>query len=597
MPKIEVNESAFFALASGKPEAGHAPWGIWGSRDRFEEALTCAKAELDEPGDEGLPAGERTMKIELNDTNRPDLWGTSGCARQLRRYHGGPECRYPFFSSPGAPQKAGLKVQVEGSVRGVRPFLAGFVASGATITDASLRDLIQTQEKLAWNFGRKRRSLSMGLYRRTHIKWPVIYRGSDPQTAAFVPLQWETLGDKPEKLTLSEILVRHPKGREYAFILENEAVHPLLTDSAGEILSYPPIINSADSGAVQVGDTDIFVELTGTDIHMVSLAASIVACDLADNGFTVEPVEVEYAFDTPLGRNIVYPFYFQEPVVCSLSQVERLLGEKLSAEDCVRALARMGVKAEPTDRAERGRPEGQAEPGILAWPPEYRNDFLHAADIVEDIMIGRGLGSFAPESPREPTVGRLAPLTLFGRKVKELFVGMGYQEMVYNYLGSRRHLADNMRSGGERIIRIANPMTENYEYLRDSVIASLVASEAVSAHAMYPHMIFEVGKVAFLDPAENSGTATGHWAGFLHADREAGFNTAASQLQTLFYHLSCPYLAEEADDPRFIEGRAARLIHKGRPVGIFGELHPEVLTNWGITVPCVAGEFDLEELM
>ena len=595
MPKIEVNEQAFFGLVC-KGDGKLA----WTTREEFEDALTCAKAELDSQWPIDIAGGgdaeERAIKIELNDTNRPDLWGTAGCARQLRVYHGGKMPEYPFFSRAGDIKVAKRKVKVEKGVEKVRPFLAGFIASGKTISDPVLKDMIQTQEKLAWNFGRKRRSLSMGLYRISRIEWPIVYKGVDPDGVSFVPLQWETARKEATPMTPREILKEHPKGREYAFILENEPVHPYLTDSAGNVLSYPPIINSADSGAVQVGDTDIFVELTGTDVHMVTLAASIVACDLADNGFTIEPVEVEYETDTPMGKSIVYPYYFQEPVFCSLARIEKFLGDRLGANECVRALERMGVRAEEAVSTERGKNAFEGE-GILAWPPEYRNDFLHAADVAEDVAIGRGLASFKPERPSDPTVGRLSPLTLFSRQVKEIFIGMGYQEMIYNYLGSRRDLVENMRGAGERIIRISNPMTENYEYLRDSVIASLMASEAVSGHSVYPHRIFEVGKIAYLDDVENSGTATRQYAGFLHADREANFNTAAGQLQTLFYYLSYEYDVEESDDPRFIPGRAAKVLHKGRAVGVFGEVHPEVLENWGVSVPCTAGEFDLEALL
>jgi len=583
MPKIEVNEEVFYTLAG-------CPGGksLWNSRDAFEEALVCAKAELDEDSDKSLPAGERTLKIELNDTNRPDLWGTAGCARQLRVYHGGKRPEYPFFSSPGNVIKTARKVKVAASVKQVRPYLAGFVASGKAITDPMLRDMIQTQEKLAWNFGRKRRSISMGLYRTSLIKWPIIYKGVDPDSVSFVPLQWDV------PLTLREILKQHPKGKEYAFIQEHEPVHPLLTDSQDFILSYPPIINSNDLGAVQVGDSEIFVELTGTDIASLTLAASIVACDLADNGFTIEPVEVEYDFDAPFGRNVVTPFYFQEPVFCSLSRIEKFLGEKLSADECVQALARMGVKAEKAKDSERGQ-TNEAE-GVRAWPPEYRNDFLHAADVAEDVMIGRSLNSFKPERPSDFTVGRLSPITLFSRQVKEILIGMGYQEMIYNYLGSRKDLVENMRGGGERIIRIFNPMTENYEYVRDSILASLMESESISGRSVYPHKIFEVGKVAWLDDAENYRSKTRQYAGFLHAGADANFNTAAAELQTLFYYLSREYEVEESSDPRFIPGRAASIICGGKAAGVFGEIHPEVLENWGVTVPCTAGEIDLDAL-
>ena len=591
MPKIEVNEEVFFGLVCDGQECCGGKKRIWDTKEEFEEALTCAKAELDDDSDKSLPEAGRVLKIELNDTNRPDLWGTAGCARQLRVYHCGKMPEYPFFSRAGEAKTAARKVKVEKSVSKVRPFLAGFIASGKAVSDSGLKDMIQTQEKLAWNFGRRRRTVSMGLYRISRIGWPIVYKGVDPDSVSFVPLQMDT------PLTLREILKQHPKGREYAFIQEHEKVHPLLTDSAGGVLSYPPIINSADSGAVQVGDTDIFVELTGTDIHMVTLAASIVACDLADNGFNIEPVEVQYESDTPFGRNIVYPYYFQQPVFCSLARIEKFLGDKLNAEECIMALRRMGVKSEKAAGKERGQNAGSDVEGVIVRPPEYRNDFLHAADVVEDVAIGRGLTSFKPERPSEPTVGRLSQLTMFSRQVKEIFIGMGYQEMIYNYLGSRKDLVENMRGAGGRIVRVANPMTENYEYLRDSVIASLMASEAVSAHSVYPHRIFEVGKIAYLDAAENSGTATRQYAGFLHADREANFNTAAGQLQTLFYYLSCTYDVEESDDPRFIPGRAAKVLYKGKAVGVFGEVHPEVLENWGVTVPCTAGEFDLEGLL
>jgi len=585
MPKIEVNEQVFYSLAG-------CPGGKsrWKTKDEFEEALVCAKAELDEDSDKSLPEAERVLKIELNDTNRPDLWGTAGCARQLRIYDSGKIPDYEFFSRPGNIKKTTRKVKVQASVKQVRPYLAGFVAKGKPISDPLLRDMIQTQEKLAWNFGRKRRTISMGLYRTSLIKWPIIYKGVDPDSVSFVPLQWDT------PLTLREILKQHPKGKEYAFIQEHEPIHPLLTDTEGFILSYPPIINSNDLGAVQVGDSEVFVELTGTDIACLNLAASIVACDLADNGFTIEPVEVEYEFDTPYGKNMVTPYYFQEPIFCSLSRIEKFLGEKLNGDECVKALARMGVKAEKAKDTERGQKTEKTE-GVRAWPPEYRNDFLHAADVMEDVMIGRSLKSFKPERPSDFTIGRLLPITLLSRQVKELLVGLGYQEMIYNYLGSHKDLVEKMRGKGDKIIHIFNPMTENYEYVRDSILASLMESESISGRSVFPHKIFEVGKIAFLDDAETNLSKSRQFAGFLHAGTDANFNTAAAELQTLFYYLSREYDVEESSDPRFISGRAASIIYKGKPIGVFGEIHPEVLENWGVTVPCTAGEIDLDALL
>ncbi|MDR1095753.1 MAG: phenylalanine--tRNA ligase subunit beta [Spirochaetaceae bacterium] len=579
MPKIEVNEEHFFSLAGRR----------WDSREAFEEALTCAKAELDEDADGSLPPSERVLKIELNDTNRPDLWATAGCARALRVHDTGNIPQYGFFSSGDVKRETERAVIVEGTVRGVRPFLAGFVARGKAITDAALRDMIQSQEKLAWNFGRKRRTVSMGIYRTAMIAWPITYKGVDPDAVSFVPLQFT------EPLTLRQILKEHPKGREYGWIQEHEKRHPLLVDANGGILSYPPIINSADIGAVRTGDTEVFVELTGTDLEAVTLSASIMACDLADQGFVIEPVEVRYDYETAFGKTVVFPYYFQQSVFCSLARVEKFLGLKLNAAECLAALQKSGCRGEAANDVERGL-VSEASPGIRLYPPEYRNDFLHAADVIEEIVIGRGLSAFEPARPTEATIGRLLPITLLSRRVKEIWTGLGYQEMIYNYLGSRKDLVERMRNDGRKIVQIANPMTENYEFVRDSALASLLASEAASAHAAYPHKLFETGKVAYKNATENHGVSTRQYLGTLHAAPGANFNTISAELQTFFYYINREYTLAESRDSRFIEGRAAEIFYRGQYAGVFGELHPEVLENWNITTPCTAAEIDIERI-
>jgi len=282
-------------------------------------------------------------------------------------------------------------------------------------------------------------------------------------------------------------------------------------------------------------------------------------------------------------------------VFCSIKRIEKFLGEAIPQDDCIGALKRMGVRSEKAEDTERG--QSTKMPGIRAWPPEYRNDFLHAADVMEDIMIGRGLSNFKPERPHDFTVGRLTPLTIFSRKIKEIMVGMGYQEMIYNYLGSRKDLVEKMRGDGSRVIRISNPMTENYEYVRDSILASLMESESISGNSLYPHRIFETGKIAFADKSENYGSKTRQYLGFIHAGADANFNTIAAELQTLFYYLAREYNVEESDDSRFINGRAAAVLYQDKHIGVFGEIHPEILENWGVAFPCTACELDAEVLL
>ena len=573
MPKIDVNEQLFFNLLGEKYDYS----------SEFEHLLSSAKAELDEAPSAAVPQDERIIKIELNDTNRPDLWSTAGLARLLRMHTGGAsnKARYQaFLSTVGERKNSGNRtITVAPALQHIRPFMTAFVISGKPIDDAMLKDIIQTQEKLCWNFGRKRRSVSMGVYRSELINWPVQYRAVDPHTTSFTPLGFDT------EMTCEQIITEHPKGKEYGWILKGMKKVPLLSDAKGGVLSMAPIINSAQIGAVQQGDTDLLVELTGTDMPSLLLATNIVACDFSDAGYTILPVSVEYPYDTGFGKTITTPLYFQEPTKTTVHAVNKLLGTALSAQDIVEALERMDNTVTV---------EGDC---LTLTPPAYRNDFLHEVDIIEDVMMGKTVEFFEPETPREFTIGRLSPVTLLSRKIKSLMVGFGYQEMIFNYLGSKKDYIDRMNIDGESVIEIANPMSENYQFVRPSIIPSLLSAETVSGNAVYPHRIFETGKIAYLAPEENTGTRTRQSLGFLTVNQDANFNEAASLVAGLLYYLQMDYTVCETHDPRFIEGRQAGVLANGKQIGIFGELHPQVLENWSVTVPAFAGELDIESIL
>ena len=587
MPKIECNEKLFFD-AIGKKY----------TYDVLEDILPCAKAELDEKPDMSQPESERVVKIELNDTNRPDLWSTNGVARQIKLHEGGKTVDYmKLMSNHGNNDYGDRVVTVDPELKDIRSYMVAFMITGKAIDDPMLKDIIQTQEKLAWNFGRKRKSISMGVYRVDQIKFPVKYHAVDPDKTSFVPLQC----DAP--MTCRQILTDHPKGKDFGWILADMKKFPLLSDAKDEVLSMAPIINSATLGAVQVGDKDLMVELTGDNIENLILSANIVACDFADQGYEIKPILVKHPYDTGLGKDIIVPYYFQPTTKTTLAAVNKLLGSDFDIDTVKDALIRMGstVSIEgpstpSTGSGTAGTP-GSADYTITLSPAPYRNDFLHEVDIIEDVMIGCNVSAFEPRTPQDFTVGRLLPLTEFSRKAKTLMVGLGYQEMIFNYVGSKKDYVDNMLIDGSKVIEIANPMSENYQFIRPEILSSLCRAEAGSANAMYPHKIFEIGKVAYIKEDENTGTITRQHLGFLTAAANANFNTLASEVSSLVYFLDHEYNVVESEDPRFIPGRQAALMVNGKQTGVFGEVHPQVLENWGITTPCVAGELDLEELI
>ncbi|HEU4683924.1 MAG TPA: phenylalanine--tRNA ligase subunit beta [Nitrospira sp.] len=542
--------------------------------DQLEESLMLVKGEL-----KGHNAETGELRVELQDSNRPDLWCCEGIARQIRTKRTGRPPRYDFLSLRDDPKK---RVVVSPGLEAIRPYVAACAAIGYRVTDHGLTQLIQTQEKLADIFGRKRRTVSIGLYRLQAIEFPVNYAAVNLESARFTPLGMDTV------MTLAEILLVHPKGLEFGGLLSGHDKAPLLTDAKGRVLSFPPIINSREVGEVRIGDDALFIEVTGTDLPMVVLTLNILAANFTDRGATIEPVQVLYPWKTELGDHVTTPRDLGEDRSVPLATIQQALGQALDGEEVTQALTTYGYTAT------------LAKDQIIVRPPIYRHDFMHAMDVVEDVAISRGFQEFLPVMPSQFTVGGLSPIETLSDRVRDLLVGMGFQEIVSNILSSPHLLSDAMRlseTDWGRVVEIENVMSQNFSALRQWMIPSLLRVEAASSRAFYPHRLFEAGEVAIPDSAHILGSRTMIVAAAMIAHADAHFSEMHSCLDALFYYLDRRYRLEPIQHPSFLEGRAGRVVLEGGPaLGVIGEIHPEVLERWQITVPVVAFEVDLTTL-
>lgn len=568
MPTISIFRDDLESLldGSGRPKRSV-------SLEKLEEWLMLVKGELK---DHTVETGE--LRIELQDSNRPDLWCCEGIARQIRIKQQGKLRPYPFFTRK---PKAIKRLIVAPGLEQVRPYVAACIAKGYRVTDEGLAQLIQTQEKLADIFGHKRKTVSIGLYQRQKIQFPVTYELVKPDQARFTPLGMET------DMTLSEILMVHPKGLEHGHILAGHDRLPILRDATDQPLSFPPIINSREIGEVRVGDDDLFIEVTGTDLAMVVLTLNIFAANLADRGATIEPIEVQYPYRTALGRRVVTPQDLGKARTIPIKTIEQALGLKLSVKMVKQALEVFGYNVSAGNGT------------VKAKLPPYRHDLMHAMDVVEDVAMSRGYGEFSPVMPAQFTVGGLSRIEQTSDRARELMVGLGFQEIISNILGSPEHYRDAMRLGETewgKMVEVDNVMSLSFSCLRQWMLPSLLRVEAASSRAFYPHRLFEAGDVAIPDRTHELGSRTETVLGAVMAHATAHFSEIHSCLDVLFYHLGKEYSLEPVQHPSFLEGRAGRILVAGKSLGVIGEVHPEVLEQWQIAVPVVAFDVNLSQL-
>jgi len=561
MPKIEVFKNDIDSLLLKKLNL-----------QQLEKVLESAKAELKELSD------EKIYKIELNDTNRPDLWTTAGLARQINQYLQLKVYNYPFFEKK---INSHYEIIVDNKLKNIRPFITGFGVKNINITETLLLELIQNQEKLCTNFGRARRDIAIGIYKFARIKFPVHYKAIKPDDIKFVPLEFE------EEMDLSEILEKHPKGIEFGHIIKEYEYYPIIVDNSNEVLSFPPIINSRYIGEVEVGDTEIFIEMTGTNLKNLILVTNLLACDLHDRGGKIIPLKVKFPYDTPYGKEIVVPYSFNKEIEIPLEQFKTIVGEIPDETEIKTNLNKMGYKKINITQNK-----------LKCKVPDYRQDIMHPVDIIEDFVIGKGYDNFEPEMPSEFTVGSLSSIEIFSDKVRNIMVGIGFQEIISNILNSSDNIYFKMNSPENTAVEIANPMTESYNLLRNSIIPSLLEVESISAKAEYPHKIFEVGEIVIKSPDENYGTQTLVNLGILSANPKANFSEMRSYIDSLFYYLNIEnYKIKETEISFLIPGRTAEIILNKESIGFLGELHPEILQKWDINMPCVIAEINLDKIM
>jgi phenylalanyl-tRNA synthetase beta chain len=216
---------------------------------------------------------------------------------------------------------------------------------------------------------------------------------------------------------------------------------------------------------------------------------------------------------------------------------------------------------------------------------------------VEDFAISRGYNSFALEMPEKFTTGSSAPVVDFACKARKLMLGMGFQEFMTYILTSGDKLFSKMNRIQKDVIEVENVMSDTFSVLRPSLLPILLEVESKNMRVEFPHKIFEEGEVVVVAPEENFGCKTLVNLGAIVSHGEANFSEIHSYLHSLMFYLNIPYRLEETTDPSFIDGRIGKIICRDKEVGLIGEVHPQVLENWGITVPSAAFEITLDYII
>ncbi len=543
MPVVTFNYTDFLNLLGYKL-----------SKKELLEKLPMIGADLDRvDGDE--------ISIEFF-PDRPDLASVEGIARASRAFF-----KFETGLKEYALKKSDVLINVDPSVKKVRPYVVTALVKDITMTDELISSLMELQEKLHLGLGRNRKKVAIGVHNFEPVTPPFTYKAVDPDSVQFVPL------NKVESMTLRQILKKHEKGIDYANILDGFDKHPLIVDINNNILSYPPIINGSLT-EVNPFTTDLFIDVTGNDKKAINYALNIVVTSLAERGgkiYTTIVKNVDEILTTPQ----LTPFKMD----LSVDYINRILGTDFGAKEVIKSLQKMGYNSIE-----------KSKNLISVSIPTYRADILHEIDLIEDVAKGFGYENFESSFPKYLTFGKKLNYQDFYDSLRNIMIGLGFNEVTTFTISNNKDEFEKIGLKKAKCVEIQNPIGEEFSCLRVGLIPSLLKILNENRHHALPQNIFELGIVV------NNKFKNKFKLGFVKIDAKANFTECKSFVEAIMRDIGIEYDIKDFNHPGFVKGRCATVVVNKKNAGLFGELHPQTISNFSLEHPIIAFEIETDLL-
>lgn len=500
-----------------------------------------------------------SVRVEYS-PNRPDFGTDFGISRALRGLLG-KEVGLPDYPA----SRSGVSVSVDRRLSSVRPYIACATVTGLSLDDEDIRQIISLQEDLHNGLGRRRKAVAIGLHDLDAVKPPFFYKAVDSHFS-FVPL-----GGK-EPTNIASILSGTEEGRLYGPALGARGLYPVIADSKGVVLSFPPIING-DTTKVTTRTKSMFVDVTSTDEKVGDDVLAVVATTLAEAGGRIGTVSVKYSEGTRVTPDLSPSKLTLDPAL-----VRSVLGMELSSAEISRSLRRSRLDVK----------------GKTVLAPRYRLDLMHPVDLAEEVALGYGFDRITPIYPPSRQPGSFNRFEEYLDSVSTVMAGMGMIELMTYELTDPHHLYPSFQRPDGDKIQVKDPKSLEHSVLRDSLIPTMMAALRSNIRSDYPQRVFELGRVY----SRSKGTvAEAMRLGCLTAHSQSTFTEAKMYLESLLLTVGgLQAVSRPGEHWAFAQGRSASVSVGGEKLGFVGELKPEAVVAFGLGVPVSGFELDLTAL-
>ncbi|MCI6774451.1 phenylalanine--tRNA ligase subunit beta [Methanobrevibacter boviskoreani] len=534
--------------------------GIDIEKDKLINTLPMMGSDIEDYND-------KEIKVEFF-PNRPDNLSIEGVARSLKGF---------LSMETGLPkyevEPSGEKVFISKEVENIRPYIAFAKIENVDFTGNKIKYIMDFQENLHWVIGRDRKKVAIGIHNADVVSGDFHYIATEKDEHPFIPLEMD------KEYTPAEILEENEKGKKYAHLLEGFDKYPMITDSEGKILSMPPIING-NLTRLEEDTHTIIVDVTGTDKKAVEQSLNIICCSFAEVGGKIKSMEMVYG-----DKTFTTPDLTPREKTVHVDYTNQLIGgTNLNAEDVKRLLEKARFDAEILNDNE-----------LNVKIPPFRIDILHEVDIIENVAIQYCIKKIPSKLPDISTIAYEHDWFKAEKTIRELMVGLGFTEIMSLMLTSEESHYKKMLQEEKEHVQVAKPISVEGTMIRTSLLNTLLEFLEDNKAEDLPQKIFEIGDVLYLDDSTQFNTRSGKKLAAAVCHSNANFTEIKSIMTSVLSNLGYTMEISSSENPSFIKGRVSDVkgsSKNGNIKGVFGEISPEVITNFDLEYPVIAFEIE-----
>jgi phenylalanyl-tRNA synthetase beta chain len=284
----------------------------------------------------------------------------------------------------------------------------------------------------------------------------------------------------------------------------------------------------------------------------------------------------------------------QASVELHVSEVHRILGEKLGTEEIFRILSKLGFALMP----ERG-----GEWDFTVRIPSWRLDVEREIDLVEEIARLHGYDKFANTLPAYAGSVVELPHAEKDQKLRSSLLALGYNEAVSLSFISHE---EAKQFSPMPAIALANPLSEESSVMRTSMVPGMLNMLAYNLNRGSDNVrLFEAGNVFEASGAKSAelkriamgATGSAVAPGVHQPTRPFSFFDLKGDVDNplqAFQHNALYYDANTAE--YYHPGRSARAVMDGATVAQFGQIHPDVASAHKLRQDVFVAELFLDRL-